>query len=150
MEKTPLVFSSTAWVVWLAILLTSGLMVIQALIPSNPLPQETMAWSLAFIVGGYAGTDRIAMAVKSKTLSYGTSDLGDTRKLRWIIIILFLLIIEALALQIFLATKGLALETLIIAFATTAGSFAIGNKAIKAAEFIGSKDNGAEQPTSTK
>lgn len=132
-------FSATAWVVWLAILLTAALMVLQYYSPESTLPQETMAWGLAFIVGGYTGTDRIAMAVKSKSLDYGKSDSGDISKLRWIIIVLFFLVIEAIILQVFFQVKNMAIETLIIAFSMTAGVFTIGNKAIRATEFLGDK-----------
>jgi hypothetical protein len=110
------------------------------------LPHETMAWGLTAIAGGYTGLDRFAMVVKSGTLEYGEADLGDPKKLRWVIICLFALVIEALLLQIFQNVKGLALETLIVAFSTASTAYVVGNKAIIAAAYtpgIGSSNTGS-------
>lgn len=135
MAQPKLFTSPTAWVVWLSLLLTASMMALQYLFPESSLPQDTMAWGLTFIIGGYTGLDRLAQVVKSRSLEYGKADKGNVRKLRWIIITLFLLVVEAIFLQTFLKTKGLALDTLLIAFSTAAGTFAIGNKVITAAEF---------------
>lgn len=141
--------STTAWVVWLAILLTATMMALQQVLGSTDLlPHETMAWGLTFIAGAYTGMDRIAQAVKSRTLDYGDVDLGDPRKLRWVIVCLFLLITEALILQTFQHVKGLALETLIIAFSTAGGAYVIGNKAISASAFTTS--TGAKRTSGTE
>ncbi len=129
-------FSRTAWVVWLAIMLTAVMMFFQKFLGNEDiLPHETMAWGLAVIAGGYTGMDRFAMAIKSKTLEYGEADLGDPKKLRWVILFLFLLIVEALLLQVFQNVKGLALETLIVAFSASGGAYVVGNKAITASAY---------------
>jgi hypothetical protein len=137
-------FSNTSWVVWLAILLTAAMMFLQKVLGNDTLlPHETMAWGLTVIAGGYTGMDRFAMAIKSKTLEYGEADLGDPKKLRWVIICLFALVIEALLLQVFQNVRGLALETLIVAFSAAGGAYVVGNKAITAAAYI----PGAAAPT---
>ena len=95
-------FSRTAWVVWLSIILTAAMMFFQKFLGNEDiLPHETMAWGLTVIAGGYTGMDRFAMAIKSRTLEYGEADLGDPKKLRWVILFLFLLIIEALYFKFF-------------------------------------------------
>ncbi len=145
--------STTSWVVWLAILLTAAMMLLQQILGKEELlPHETMAWGLTIIAGGYTGMDRFAQAIKSKTLTYGDADLGDPRKLRWIIVCLFLLIAEALILQVFQQVQGLALDTLIVAFSAAGGSYVVGNKAISASAFttttvtakVEQKDNAGE------
>lgn len=129
-------FSNTSWVVWLAIFLTAVMMFLQKFLGNDTtLPHETMAWGLTVIAGGYTGMDRFAMAIKSRTLEYGESDLGDPKKLRWVIICLFVLVIEALLLQVFQNVRGLALETLIVAFSASGGAYVVGNKAITAAAY---------------
>lgn len=131
----PIFFSGTAWVVWLSIILSAISMALQYLNPGASLPHETIAWGLALVAGGYTGVDRLAYFVKSKTLEYGASDHGDIKKLRWVICLLFVLIIEALVLQMLFKVKDLPLETLVISFSSSAGIYAVGNKAIAAAEY---------------
>jgi hypothetical protein len=130
--------SHTVWIVWVSVILTAALMTLQfigerwfGLVGS--LPHDTAAWGLAFIVSGYTGTDRIAYFVKSKTLEYGTQDLGDVRKLRLIIFLMLGLVIEAIVLRVFFGLEGIAVEQLLIGFSASGGLYAIGNKAIKAA-----------------
>jgi len=128
--------STSSWVIWLAILLTAAMMFLQKLLGNDSiLPHETMAWGLTAIAGGYTGMDRFAMIAKSRTLEYGEADLGDPKKLRWVIACLFGLIIEALLLQVFQDVQGLALETLIVAFSTASTAYVIGNKVITAAAY---------------
>ena len=134
-NKTPIFFSGTAWVVWLSIILSAITMALQYFSPGVSLPHETIAWGLVAVAGGYTGVDRLSYFVKSKTLEYGESDHGNVHKMKWVICLLFVLIIEALVLQVIFKVKDLPLETLVISFSSTASIYAIGNKAIAAAGY---------------
>jgi hypothetical protein len=134
--------SHTAWVVWLSVIVTGALMILQYVGKRwfglvEILPHETAAWGLAFIVGGYTGTDRIAYAMKSRSLEYGTMDMGNVGKLKLIIFCMLGLVIEATILRVFFRLEGMALEQLLIGFSTSGGLYAIGNKIIKAASTVG-------------
>lgn len=137
MQKTkgPIFFSGTAWVVWLSIILSASSMILQYFNPTSLLPHETIAWGLVIVASAYTGVDRLAYFVKSKTLEYGASDHGNVLKLRWVICLLFVLVVEALILQMLFKVQNLPLETLVISFSSTASIYAVGNKAISAAEY---------------
>lgn len=136
--------NSTSWVVWVTAILVGVVMFLQKfLIPSESiegmmvagtvLPHNTLAWVFTAIASGYAGTDRIAQFARTSTLEYGQADLGDPRKLRWVILVTLILIAEALVLTVFFGVPNLALDALVTAFGGTGISYVVGNKAIKAA-----------------
>ena len=110
-----------------------GMVMVQQSAQAIILPHQTLAWVFAAIASGYAGTDRIAQFVKTSSLEYGEADLGDPKKLRWVIFISLALLAEAVVLTVFFGVPGLALDALVTAFGGSGLSFVIGNKAIKAA-----------------
>lgn len=134
-REKPIFFSGTAWVVWLSMILAATAMALQYFNPKALLPHETIAWGLAIVAGGYTGVDRLSYFIKSRTLEYGIADHGNILKMRWVICLLFALIVEALVLQMIFKVENLPLETLIISFSSSAGIYAVGNKAISAAEY---------------
>ena len=63
------------------------------------IPLEVFSWGLLIITSAYAGLDRASFAVKSTMTEVGTSDMGDPKKLRKVIVWLFLIFVESYALN---------------------------------------------------
>jgi len=131
-------YTSTGLVVWLTVFLMMSMLPLQFVLNKvqtipNLLPLETMAWVLTVVVSGYVGTDRIANFKKTQSLSYGQADFGNMAKLRKMIIILFIIIIEALLFYALFGVGNAPVSTLILAYGGAAGTYVIGNKAIRAA-----------------
>lgn len=138
-------YESVSLIVWVTIALTAGLMVIQKFLPEANIPHEAIAVALIALASGYVGTDRIAGFVKTKSMDYGSSDVGDVVKMRAIVYGLLILVMIGLTLQIFYKVPNLAVITLITAYGGAAATFAIGNKAIKAATFMEPKATHKEE-----
>lgn len=148
-------FRSTAWVVWLSALVIAVTMFMQVFASLNTagqmgqgiiLPHEALAWAFAVIASGYAGTDRLAQFVRTKSLQYGEVDLGDPKKLKRLIWITLLLLAEGVFLTSFFGVPGLALDALATAFGGAGASYVIGNKAIRAASSQEGTHTVEEQP----
>ena len=125
-------FSTTVWGLWLMVLVTAGLMILQ-MFTAIALPHIIAAQLLIAVATGYTGSDRLAQFIKTKEMPVGTGDLGDVKKLRGVLFLLLLVFIEALVLTVFFAVPGLSLDMLLVAFGSTAASFVIGNKGVSAA-----------------
>jgi len=125
-------WTSTSIIIWVTILLTATLMVLQYYFPEVKIPHEGMAICITVISGGYVGTDRIAGFIRTKMLAAGEADYGNTSRLLKMVYLLLLLVILSLVLEIFFKVQGLSTATLLAAYTGAAGSYAIGNKAIKA------------------
>ncbi len=64
-------------------------------------PLEVFSWGLVLITSAYAGLDRASFAIKSKMTEIGTSDMGDPKKLRKVIVWLFGIFVESYMLNFF-------------------------------------------------
>lgn len=135
-------FWSTSSIVWLSAFLVGLTMIAQAFASSISatgemsgimLPHQSLTWAFAVIASGYAGTDRIAQFVKTKSMEYGTVDMGDPAKLRKLIFLTVMLLVLGIVLSSFYGVPGLALDALATAFGGTATAYVIGNKSLRAA-----------------
>lgn len=136
------IIRSTSTTVWASAVLVAAAMIAQGFMYSVSeagqivgitLPHEILAWAFAVIASGYAGTDRIASFVRTKSLEYGTVDLGDVSKVRKLIAITLFLLILGLVLTVVFGIPNLALEALALSFGGTAAAYVMGNKSIQAA-----------------
>ena len=66
---------------------------------TSGIPLEIFAWGLLAICTGYAGIDRAALAVKTSMMEIGTCDMGDPKKLRKVIYLLFAIFLESVILN---------------------------------------------------
>lgn len=110
------------------------------------LPHQALTWAFAVIASGYAGTDRIAQFVKTKSMSYGNVDLGDPAKLRKLIGVTVVLLLIGIVLSSFFGVPGLALDALATAFGGCAAAYVIGNKSLRAAASTEGTHDAKEQP----
>ena len=111
------------------------------------LPHQALTWAFAVIASGYAGTDRIAQFVKTKSMSYGNVDLGDPAKLRKLISVTVILLLLGIVLSSFFGVPGLALDALATAFGGCAATYVIGNKSLRAAASTEGTHSHTEQPS---
>lgn len=159
MEKQPGPFRrflwSTSTIVWVSALLVSLAMIAQGFaltlqasgqMTGVMLPHEALTWAFAVIASGYAGTDRIASFVRTQSMQYGVVDLGDPAKLRKLILITILLLLQGIVLSSFFGIPGLALDALATAFGGAGAAYVIGNKAVQAAGHSEGSHTPTEQP----
>ena len=123
----------SVWVVWLIILSVFFLFPLQMIVNFN-IPFDGAIWALFFIVGGYMGFDQFATIVTSKKMAEGYKYTGSYKKLLFITISLWILLLEALIFQSFLKEIKLPLDQLFVAVGVISGIFAGGNKLNNAAE----------------
>jgi hypothetical protein len=125
----------TSWVVWLTALMAAAFTALAVFVEGGArLPLQIMSIGFAFVASGYAGTDRIAQFVKTRSMEYGVADYGDPKRVQIVIWVSLLLVIESTALTLF--TKGLMdlyVGAYVAAFSGASAAYAIGNKAIASA-----------------
>jgi len=123
----------TIWVVWLIIISVFLLFPLQ-LIVTFEIPFDGAIWALLLIVGGYMGFDQFATVVTSRTLPVGYKYTGSYKKLLFVTIALWLILIEAIIFQGILNQIKLPLDQLFFAVGVISGIFAGGNKLNNVAE----------------
>ncbi|MFW5955726.1 MAG: hypothetical protein ACOCSK_03195 [Rhodothermales bacterium] len=123
----------TAWVVWVFIVLYAAMLALQAYLDFQ-MPIDGATWALLFVVGGYVGMDEFASFVASKKLPKGMKYTGSYRKLMYIVIAMFALVLLAIIVQANAPEYELPLDRLAMAAGLVSGLFAGGNKAANAAE----------------
>lgn len=123
----------TIWVVWLIIISACLLFPLQ-LIVTFEIPFDGAIWALLLIVGGYMGFDQFATVVASRTLPAGYKYTGSYKKLFFVTIALWLILIEAIVFQGILNQIKLPLDQLFFAVGVISGIFAGGNKLNNVAE----------------
>lgn len=125
----------TSWVVWLILVSVAVLFPLQ-LIVIFEIPFDGAIWALLLIVGGYMGFDQFATIVASRHMPEGYKYTGSYRKLLFITIALWFILIEAIIFQGILSGIRLPLDQLFFAVGLISGIFAGGNKMNNAAEQI--------------
>lgn len=123
----------TIWVVWL-ILISIALLFPLQLIVIFQIPFDSAIWALLFIVGGYMGFDQFATIITSKNMPKGYKYTGSYKKLLFITIALWIILIEAMIFQTLLSKIKLPLDRLFLAVGLISGIFAGGNKLNNVAE----------------
>lgn len=129
----------TSWIVWLTLISVAFLFPLQ-LIVKFAIPFDGAIWALLFTVGGYMGFDQFATVVSSRQMPTGYKYTGSYKKLFFITIALWFILIEALIFQGILPLMQLPLDHLFFSVGIISGIFAGGNKLNNAAE----KHNGSE------
>jgi len=125
----------SVWVVWLIIISVFALFPLQLIVIFD-IPFNGAIWALLFIVGGYMGFDQFATIVTSRKMPEGYKYTGSYKKLFFITIALWVILIEAMIFQSFLKKIELPLDQLFFAVGIVSGIFAGGNKLNNAAEKI--------------
>lgn len=125
--------TKTVWVVWL-IIITVGVLFPLQLLLDFPLPFGGALYALMFIVGGYVGFDQFSTVVASRKMPTGFKYTGSYKKLFFIVIGMWILLIEAIIFQAILTTIQLPLDQMFVAVGIVSGLFAGGNKLNNAAE----------------
>lgn len=125
----------TSWVVWLVTIAITVLFPLQ-LIVKFEIPFDGAIWALLFTVGGYMGFDQFATVVSSRQMPTGYKYTGSYKKLFFITIALWFILIEALIFQGILPSIKLPLDHLFFSVGIISGIFAGGNKLNNAAEKV--------------
>lgn len=123
----------TAWVVWIMIIAIAFLFPLQFIVMFE-IPFDGAVWALLFVVGGYMGFDQMATIVATRKMPVGYKYTGSYKKLLFITIALWLILVEAMIFQSILIQIMLPLNELFFSVGLVSGIFAGGNKLNNAAE----------------
>ena len=129
----------TVWVVWLILISVMALFPLQLLV-NFEIPFDGAIWALLFIVGGYMGFDQFSTITASRKLPDGFKYTGSYKKLLFITIAIWVILIEGMVFQGLLEDIKLPLDQLFIAVGIVSGIFAGGNKLNNAAEGDGEEN----------
>lgn len=113
-------------------------------------PLDIFAWGLLLICTAYAGIDRASLIKKSNQMDIGEYDIGNTNKLRAVILFLTCICVESYTFNFFLGHPitiygpngaqtfngiNLPLEGITTALVSAITIYVAGNKAIQGSEF---------------
>lgn len=104
------------------------------------LPMEVMSWIWTALISFYCGSDRLVDIAKTTKLSIGQTSMGDLKKLRGMILISLVLFITAVVFN-FMTDKDYTLTAYASAFGMTIISYVVGNKAVKASAYFGTRED---------
>lgn len=158
-DKKYIWFESRFWVVLYAIVvavmmcmqLTLGIMqghqvvfdskVLNDFVNGNlNLPMTVMSYGWTALISFYCCADRVVDVAKTTKLQIGQVSMGDLAKLRGMIILSLLLFAMAVAFN-FLVDKDFDLSAWASAFVMTVISYVVGNKAVKASAWFGTRED---------
>lgn len=105
------------------------------------IPMDIWGWGLTFVIAFYAGIDRAALISRTAHMEIGKKDMGNPGRLRTMIYITMVLLIETYALAFFFKVD-LPLEAITTAYISMVLLYTGGNKGIDLASAIDkTKDN---------
>lgn len=104
------------------------------------LPMEVMSWVWTALISFYCGSDRLVDIAKTTKLAVGQTSMGDLKKIRGMILISLILFITAVIFN-FLTDKNYTLSAYASAFGMTIISYVVGNKAVKASAYFGTRED---------
>ena len=146
----------TRWAVWCTIGFYAALLAVTIFGVSVPLDGAT--WALTLVVGAYVGVDELSVYVASRNLPRGQKYTGSYRKLRNVVIAMFILTSVAVMIEAGIVRApvfrgggpegvgrfgeesfgtGVPLDRLFVALGVVVALFAGGNKAANVAEQVG-------------
>lgn len=102
------------------------------------LPITVMSYGWTALISFYCCADRIVDVAKTTKLQIGQVSMGDLSKLRYMIVLSLILFIFAGVFN-FLTDKDYDLSAWASAFAMTIISYVVGNKAVKASSYFGTR-----------